>query len=407
MNKLIQGAELCPKKYDHREIGKKQNLFSFHEEGPGFPFFHPNGLVLKNILQDYWRREHRLADYNEIESPVMLDKKLWVKSGHWQLYKENMYVSEVDKSVFAIRPMNCPGSMLYYKEKRRSFKELPLRVCELGKVHRDEQSGALHGLLRVRSFVVDDAHIFCSGDQLKQEVKNILKLCIKILKKCGFDNYDFELSVRNINNKEKYLGRDSDWLLAENVLNESLNELGLNSIRMEGEAKFYGPAIDIKIKDSLGRSWQCSSIQMDFNLAERFELRYFDKDGRKQIPYILHRCIFGSLERFIGMLLEHYSGELPIWLSPVQVKVLSIGENLNEYANSVVEDLENRNIRWEKDFSGKNISSKIKKCIAEKIPVVVILGENEKNEEKISYRLISGKKASLVEIDDLIGAINL
>lgn len=402
MKKYIQKAELCSKNYDHREIGKKQNLFSFHSEGPGLPFFHPKGVMFKNILMDFWRKEHLLAGYEEIESPMMLNKDLWVQSGHWDLFRENMYISEVDKGEFVIKPMNCPGAMLYYKEKKRSFKELPLRICELGKVHRNENSGSLHGLLRVRSFVVDDAHIFCSEDQLKSEVKKVLNLCLKILKKCGFHKFDFELSLRSEEKKEKYLGSDQDWDFAQRILQESLDEMGLNSKKIAGEAKFYGPAIDIKINDSRGRSWQCSSIQMDFNLSKRFKLGYFDKSGKRKIPYILHRCVFGSLERFIGILLEHYQGKLPLWLAPIQVKIISLGDHLEEYGRSIGNWLDDNHFRYQVDFSNAHLSYKIKQAIKEEVPIVIIIGDEERKENKISIRLPSGEQKKLVKREVLL-----
>lgn len=402
MNYKIQKGEVCPKIYDHREIGKDLRLFSFHEEGPGFPFFHPKGLMLKNLLIDYWRKEHRLAGYEEIESPMMLNKELWERSGHWKLFKEHMYVSKVDKGEFAIKPMNCPGSMLYYQERKHSFKELPIRICEMGKVHRNENSGSLHGLLRARSFIVDDAHIFCSGDQLKSEIKGVLKLCLKILRHCGFKDFDFELSVRSIEKEGKYLGGDCDWNFAEEVLRDSLVEMGFSYERMEGEAKFYGPAIDIKISDSMGRSWQCSSIQMDFNLAERFNLHYYDIKGRKQIPYILHRCVFGSLERFMGMLLEHHKGELPFWLSPIQIKVVSVNKDVCDYANSISIWLEQNSFRYKLDLSDENLSSKIKKSWQEQIPVVMIIGKKEREQGKVSLRFISGEQKKLVNKEELL-----
>ncbi len=402
MNKKVHKAELCLNYNDHRDINKKLNLFSFHEEGPGFPFFLASGVAMKNALVEYWRRKHRLNGYQEIESPIMLNKELWERSGHWKLFRENMYVSEVDKGDFAIKPMNCPGSMLVYKEKKRSFKELPLRICEMGKVHRNENSGSLHGLLRVRSFSVDDAHIFCSGEQLKSEIKGVLKLCLEVLNHCGFNNYEFELSVRSEEKKEKYLGLDSDWELAESVLQQSLEEMGFNSIRMEGEAKFYGPAIDIKIFDSEGRSWQCSSIQMDFNLGKRFDLKYYDSEGRKQVPYILHRCIFGSLERFMAMLLEHHKGKLPLWLAPVQVKVVSANGDISGYANLIIEKLEDSRIRYEYDLSDNSLSKKMKCAISDMIPVVVVVGKKEQQYGKVSVRYLSGEKESLVDIKELL-----
>lgn len=406
MNKNIQEVFLCLNKKDHRDICKEQDLFSFHEEGPGFAFYRPKGLMIKHALLKLWRKEHLRAKYEEIESPMMLSKKLWEQSGHWDLYKENMYISKVDKHDFAIKPMNCPGAMLYYKEKKRSFKELPLRVCELGRVHRNENSGSLHGLLRVRSFIVDDAHIFCEKERLGQEVRSILLLIQKILKKCGFEQLEFELSVRSEKKKDKYLGDDQSWEVAEDSLESSLKELGLDFKRMEGEAKFYGPAIDVKIKDSQGRSWQCSSIQMDFNLAKRFNLYYFDQNGKKQIPFILHRCIFGSLERFIGMLLEHYQGKLPFWLAPIQLYVMSVDKSVNDYAQGIIDWLEDLGFRVDGDLRDESLSSMLKKVRLQQIPMKIIIGPKEKEEQKISIKMLSGEQVSLVKKDKLLELIN-
>lgn len=394
MNKNIQRAELC---LDHREIGQEQDLFSFQEAGPGLPFFHPKGLILKNILIDYWRKQHQCRGYEEIESPMLLDKDLWVQSGHWDLYRENMYISEVEKRDFAVKPMNCPGAMLYYKNKKRSFKELPLRVCEMGRVHRNESSGALHGLLRVRSFIVDDAHIFCAEEQLKAEIKNFLNLCLQILGHCGFKAVEFELSVRGIAKGSKYLGKDQDWQVAEQALEDSLKDLKLKYQRIEGEAKFYGPAIDIKIKDSAGRKWQCSSLQMDFNLAHRFNLCFFDRDGKRQIPFILHRCIYGSLERFIGMLLEHYQGRLPLWLTPVQVRILSVGSDMEEHINSIERLFYSHNIRFDRDICEDNLSGKVKRAREEFVPYVLLIGKKEVESQNFSLKKLrdNGEQKSL------------
>lgn len=401
MNKYIQEAELCPKYIDHKEIGKKQQLFSFHEEGPGFPFYLPKGMVFKNLLINYWRKEHHKRGYQEIESPMMLNKNLWEKSGHWDLYKENMYISEIEKGELAIKPMNCPGAILVYKEKKRNVKEFPLRLCELGKVHRKENSGSLSGLFRVRSFVVDDAHIFCEKNDLKKEVKDILNLCHKILNECGFESLEYELSVRSEEKKLKYLGSCNDWEIAEKILKESLEEMNLPYKRMEGEAKFYGPALEIKLKDSIGRSWQCSSIQLDFNLPQRFSLVYYDENGKKQVPYMLHRCIFGSLERFIAILLEHHEGKLPSWLCPVQVRVISIGKRDEEFIKLIEEYLKNKKIRYEVDNSLKSLSEKLKKLKGEAIPLSIIIGEKEEKLRKVSLRYLNGEVKNLVDLDDI------
>ncbi len=410
MKNAFHQAQLCQNELyklesDHREIGKKQGLFSFHEEGAGFPFFHERGIVLKNLLIDYWRGLHKEKGYVEIESPLMLDKSLWERSGHWELYKENMYTSLVDKREYAIKPMNCPGAMLYYQEVRKSHKQLPLRVCELGRVHRNESSGALHGLFRARSFVVDDAHIFCKEDDLVDEIKSVLNLFLEVLNRCGFKEVHFELSLRSVDKRAKYLGEDSDWEIAEHSLRSSLKDLGLEYIEAYGEAKFYGPAIDVKIKDSQERLWQCSSLQMDFNLAPRFKLSYFDHNGVRKTPFILHRCVFGSLERFIGILLEHYQGQLPLWLCPVQVKILSVDSSCVEYAKKILTDLENEGLRIDLDLSKDNISTKIKNTIAQNIPYIVILGKKEIEQNRVTVRLMCGAQRSMIEPSTLISLL--
>ena len=378
---------------DHRELGQELEYFSFHEEGPGFPFFLHKGNLLKQVLIDYWRKEHFKAGYIELSSPMMLDESLWQKSGHLDYFKENMFFSNVEKHNFAIKPMSCPGAMLSYNQKRRSFKELPLKICELGHVHRNENSGSLHGLLRVRSFVQDDAHIFCAKDQVKQEIKEVLALFEKILKRCGFKQYKVELSLRG--GDKKFLGSDSDWELAERYLSESVSEYGWEFEKKEGEAKFYGPSLDLHIQDRKGKYWQCSTLQFDFNLPERFNVQFVDAQGAKQIPFVLHRAIFGSLERFMGILLEYYQGALPLWMAPVQVKILALDQAVHAQAKNMFNELWDEGFRVEMDLRDEHINEKILKAQMEKMPLMIILGKKEIASGKLSLRDLDGKKSQL------------
>lgn len=383
---------------DHRQLGQELEYFSFHEEGPGFPFFLHKGNLLKQVLIDYWRKEHYKAGYIELSSPMMLDESLWKKSGHMDYFKENMFFSNVERHNFAIKPMSCPGAMLNYNQKRRSFKELPLRICELGHVHRNENSGSLHGLLRVRSFIQDDAHIFCARDQVKDEIKSVLALFEKVLNKCGFYNFKFELSLRG--GDKQFLGSDEDWKMAEQVLAESVSEYGWEFERKEGEAKFYGPSLDLHLQDRKGRYWQCSSLQFDFNLPERFKVSYVDGNGIKQVPFVLHRAIFGSLERFIGILLEYYQGALPVWMAPVQVKILALDEALFQSARSMFNELWDENVRVELDMRHEHINEKILKAREDKIPYAILLGKKELESGLLSVRSLSGEKFQM-SLEDL------
>ena len=318
------------KKRDHRKLGKELKLFTFAEEGPGFPFFLPKGVILKNTLIDFWRKLHYEAGYVEVETPIMLNKKLWETSGHWYHYKENMYTSMIDGEEFALKPMNCPGGMLVYKSEAHSYRDFPMRVGELGRVHRHELSGALHGLMRVRAFTQDDAHIFMLPDQIKSEIKGVVELIDKVYSKFGF-KYHVELSTR----PEDSMGSDEEWNLAEDSLKGALEELNLDFIVNEGDGAFYGPKIDFHLEDSIGRTWQCGTIQLDFQLPQRFELEYVGSDGEKHRPIVIHRVIFGSIERFIGILIEHFAGKFPTWLAPVQVKVLPISDKFNDYSEQI------------------------------------------------------------------------
>lgn len=375
---------------DHRLLGAKYELFSFFEDfAPGLPVWNERGLRIKNALISKWKNYHQESGYQEIESPILLDKELWKISGHCDYFEENMYFSSVDKRDYAIKPMNCPGAILHYKSKRRDLAELPLRICELGHVHRHELSGSLHGLLRVRSFVQDDAHVFCSEDQLLNEVRGVIRLIKKIMSACELHDYRFELSLRG--EGAKYLGNCADWEFAQNILRESLNLEGHDFIEREGEAKFYGPSLDLHFNDKHGRSWQCSSIQLDFNLPERFGLKYFD-EGVKKAPFMLHRAIFGSLERFIGILLEHFGMDLPLWMHPVAYKIICVKESVASYAKEIAHELQQMSLAVEVDFSDEELSLKIKKAFNSGAKEILIIGEKESQSQRVSL-----KRAGLIK----------
>ena len=369
------------KKRDHRKLGRELKLFEIMDEGPGFPFFLPKGVILKNILIDYWRKLHNEAGYVEIETPIMLNKELWIRSGHWDHYKENMYTSMIDNKEFALKPMNCPGGMLVYKSEGHSYRDLPLRVGELGRVHRHEISGALHGLMRVRAFTQDDAHIFMLPEQIKSEILGVIKLIDEVYDTLGF-KYNVELSTR----PEDSMGSDEEWNMAERSLKEALDEGGLDYKINEGDGAFYGPKIDFHIEDSLGRSWQCGTIQLDFQLPQRFELEYIGSDGEKHRPIVIHRVIFGSIERFIGILIEHFAGKFPVWISPIQVKVLPISDSFMEYGHEVIDKLRKYGIRCEIDNRSEKIGYKSREARNERVPYMIIVGEKEKNHGNISLR---------------------
>lgn len=369
------------KKRDHRKLGRELKLFEIMDEGPGFPFFLPKGVILKNILIDYWRKLHNEAGYVEIETPIMLNKELWIRSGHWDHYKENMYTSMIDNKEFALKPMNCPGGMLVYKSEGHSYRDLPLRVGELGRVHRHEISGALHGLMRVRAFTQDDAHIFMLPEQIKSEILGVVKLIDEVYDTLGF-KYNVELSTR----PEDSMGSDEEWNMAERSLKEALDEGGLDYKINEGDGAFYGPKIDFHIEDSLGRSWQCGTIQLDFQLPQRFELEYIGSDGGKHRPIVIHRVIFGSIERFIGILIEHFAGKFPVWISPIQVKVLPISDSFMDYGHEVIDKLRKYGIRCEIDNRSEKIGYKIREARNERVPYMIIVGEKEKNHGNISLR---------------------
>ena len=369
------------KKRDHRKLGKELGLFMMKEEGPGFPFFLPKGMVLKNTLLDYWREIHNKAGYVEISTPIILSRHLWETSGHWDHYKENMYTTVIDETDFAIKPMNCPGGILVYKSEPRSYRDLPLRMGELGLVHRHEKSGQLHGLMRVRCFTQDDAHIFMTPEQIRDEIKGVARLIDSVYQLFGF-KYHVELSTR----PEDSMGSDEDWEIATEGLRGALDDLGLDYVVNEGDGAFYGPKIDFHLEDSIGRTWQCGTIQLDFQLPLRFECEYIGADGEKHRPIMIHRVAFGSIERFIGILIEHFAGAFPTWLAPVQVKVLPISEKYMDYANKVMNDLKDAGIRTEIDDRAEKIGYKIREARLQKIPYMLVVGAKEEEEGKVSVR---------------------
>ena len=369
------------KKRDHRKLGKELGLFMIREEGPGFPFFLPKGMVLKNTLLDYWRDLHRKNGYVEVSTPIILSRHLWENSGHWDHYKDNMYTTVIDDADFAVKPMNCPGGMLVYKSEPHSYKDLPLRVGELGLVHRHEKSGQLHGLMRVRCFTQDDAHIFMTQDQIRQEIKGVAKLIDEVYNLFGF-KYHVELSTR----PEDSMGSDEDWEIATDGLRGALEDLGLDYVVNEGDGAFYGPKIDFHLEDSIGRTWQCGTIQLDMQMPQRFDLEYTGADGEKHRPVMIHRAPFGSMERFVAVLIEHTGGKFPLWLTPDQVVVLPISEKYNDYAQKVVNFLNNSDIRTVLDDRNEKIGRKIRDNELKKIPYMLIVGEQEMNENKVSVR---------------------
>ncbi len=372
---------------DHRKLGKERGLFTIMEEGPGFPFFLPKGMVLKNILIDYWRRVHQREGYLEISTPVMLNRYLWELSGHWDHYRENMYTTVIDGEDFALKPMNCPGGMLVYKAEPHSYKELPMRIGELGLVHRHERSGQMHGLMRVRCFTQDDAHIFMMREQIQEEIKGVARLIDEVYSRFGFP-YHVELSTR----PENSIGSDEDWKIATDGLRNALEDLELPYTVNEGDGAFYGPKIDFHLQDSIGRTWQCGTIQLDFQLPARFEAEYTGADGEKHRPIMIHRVIYGSIERFIGILTEHYAGRFPVWLAPVQVKVLSVSEKNSRYAQQVCENLRKADIRCELDIRSEKLGYKIREARLQRVPYLVIVGEKEEETKLISVRNRDGEE---------------
>ena len=369
------------KKRDHRKLGKELELFSMQEEGPGFPFFHPKGMVLRNLLENFWREEHVKAGYGEIKTPLILNESLWHQSGHWDHYKENMYFTNIDDQDYAVKPMNCPGTILVYKDSMYSYRDFPLRLAEMGLVHRHELSGALHGLMRVRSFTQDDAHLFMTPDMIKDELIGVIELTDYMYKIFGFEYY-VELSTR----PENSMGTEEQWELATNSLREALEEKGIDYKINEGDGAFYGPKIDFQVVDAIGRDWQCGTIQLDFQMPERFDISYVGKDNEKKRPVMIHRTIFGSMERFMGILIEHYAGKFPAWLAPVQVSVLPISDKFNDYAYELKKEMASKGIRVEVDNRAEKIGYKIRQARLQRIPYMLVVGEKEVEERLVSIR---------------------
>lgn len=388
------------KKRDHRKLGKELDLFAIMEEGPGFPFFLPKGMVIRNELENFWRQEHQKRGYREIKTPIILNEALWHRSGHWDHYKENMYFTKIDEQDYAVKPMNCPGGILVYKNQMHSYRELPLRLGELGLVHRHEISGALHGLMRVRCFTQDDAHIFMLPSQIKDEVLGVINFIDYVYKLFGFE-YHVELSTR----PEDSMGSDEDWENATNALINALNAAGLDYKVNEGDGAFYGPKIDFHLKDCLGRTWQCGTIQLDFQMPERFDLHYVGEDGEKHRPVMIHRVIFGSIERFIGILIEHYAGAFPTWLAPVQVKILPVTDRANDYARELEERFKSLGIRVETDLRNEKIGYKIREAQLQKVPYMIILGDKEVEAQNLSVRSRKEGDLGVMAIEDFVSKV--
>ncbi|MFQ6832140.1 threonine--tRNA ligase [Butyricicoccus pullicaecorum] len=385
------------KRRDHRKLGRELGLFTMMDEGPGFPFFLPKGMILKNTLIDFWREIHRKAGYQEISTPIMLNRSLWERSGHWDHYKNNMYTTVIDEQDFAIKPMNCPGGMLVYKNQPHSYRELPLRVGELGLVHRHELSGALHGLMRVRCFTQDDAHIFMTREQIKDEIKGVCKLIDDVYSMFGFP-YHIELSTM----PEDHMGDEADWEMATNGLKAALEEMGKDYVINEGDGAFYGPKIDFHLEDCLGRTWQCGTIQLDFQLPERFELEYTGADDQKHRPVMIHRVVFGSIERFIGILTEHFAGAFPTWLAPVQVKLLTMTDRNRAYAEEIQRQLEDKGFRTELDERNEKIGYKIREAQLEKVPYMLVLGDKEEEAGQVAVRDRRDGKTTVMPIAEFV-----
>jgi len=388
------------KKRDHRKLGKELDLFDILEEGPGFPFFMPKGMVLRNQLEDFWRKEHQKRGYQEIRTPIILNEDLWHRSGHWDHYKENMYFTKIDEGNYAIKPMNCPGGMLVYKRRLHSYRDLPQRMAELGLVHRHEMSGTLHGLMRVRCFTQDDAHIFMTPDQIKDEVLGVIDLIDYFYGVFGF-KYHVELSTR----PENSMGSDEEWELATDALKNALEAKGMNYKINEGDGAFYGPKIDFHLEDSLGRTWQCGTIQLDFQMPERFDLSYIGPDGEKHRPVMIHRVVFGSIERFIAILTEHFAGAFPVWLSPVQVKILALVEKHHPYVLELQQILSEKGIRVEADLRNEKIGYKIREAQMEKVPYMIVIGDKEMESRTVAVRSRKEGQLGSMSIDDFINKI--
>ena len=388
------------KRRDHRKLGKELGLFMMTEEGPGFPFFLPKGMVLKNTLLDYWRECHKRYGYVEISTPIILNQELWHRSGHWDHYKNNMYTTKIDGEDYAVKPMNCPGGMLVYKNQPHSYRDLPLRMAELGLVHRHELSGALHGLFRVRCFTQDDAHIFMTRDQMKEEIKNVVRLFDEIYSTFGL-TYRIELSTM----PEDHMGEEEVWHFAEDTLQAAIQEMGKDFVINAGDGAFYGPKLDFHLADSLGRTWQCGTIQLDFQMPERFDLEYVGEDGHKHRPVMIHRALLGSIERFIGVITEHFAGAFPTWLSPVQVKVLPITDRTHEYSVQVMEKLTAMGLRCELDDRSEKIGYKIREAQLEKIPYMLVLGDKEAESSQVAVRSRKTGETQVMSLEEFMEKI--
>ena len=401
LNEYLEFLEEA-KKRDHKKLGKELGLFMMSEYGPGFPFFLHNGMILRNELENFWYKEHKKEGYQFVKTPIMLNKDLWELSGHWFNYRENMYTSQIDEKVFAIKPMNCPGGMLVYKNSLYSYKDLPLRVGELGQVHRHEASGALNGLFRVRTFTQDDAHIFMTQDQIESEVIRLINFIDRVYSIFGL-SYSIELSTRP---EEKYIGELEIWNKSEKALEDACHKAGHECKINPGDGAFYGPKLDFHIKDSLGRVWQCGTIQLDMNLPERFDLTYIDSDGSKKRPVMLHRVIFGSIERFIGILIEHYAGAFPLWLSPNQVNIIPVNNLIHmDYAKKIMQELDDNEIRVTLDESDEKFGYKMRQSVMSKVPYTLILGDNEMKDDTISYRHRGNTETKNMKLDEFISML--
>ncbi|NLM45257.1 MAG: threonine--tRNA ligase [Firmicutes bacterium] len=388
------------KKRDHRKLGRELDLFSIQDEGPGFPFLHPKGTIIRNELEAFWREEHRKAGYDEIKTPIILNRELWERSGHWEHYKDNMYFTKIDELDYAVKPMNCPGAMLIYKTKMHSYRDFPIRLAELGLVHRHELSGTLHGMMRVRAFTQDDAHIFMLPSQIKDEVKKVIALTDKIYNVFGFD-YHLELSTK----PEKAMGSEEMWEMATGILREVLEERGLPYVINEGDGAFYGPKIDFHLQDSIGRTWQCGTIQLDFQMPEKFDLTYIGEDGQKYRPAVVHRVIYGSMERFMAVLIEHFAGAFPVWLAPVQAVVLPISEKHHDYAKQVLEKLQHAGIRAEADLRNEKIGYKIREAQVQKVPYMLVAGDKEVESGTVAVRHRGTGDLGAFDLDSFLARI--
>ena len=386
------------KKRDHRKLGRELDLFSFHEESPGVPFFHPKGMIIYDELIRYWREEHRKENYVEVKTPMVLTDELWKKSGHYEHYKDNMYFTKIGDSNFAIKPMNCPGGVLIFKNTPKSYRDLPIRLAELGLVHRHEMSGVLHGLFRVKAFTIDDAHLYVTEDQIQDEMLKTLQLIVRIYKAFGFEKIHIDLSTR----PKDSMGSDAIWEKATNGLVNALNAAGIKYGIHEGGGAFYGPKIDFQIEDSIGRTWQCGTIQLDFSMPERFEIEYVGSDGKFHRPVMIHRAVFGSVERFYGILVEHYAGAFPLWLSPTQVRVCSIAEKHEKYAQEVVEKLKAEGFRADIDIANEKIGYKIREAEMQKIPYTAVVGDKEEEAKTVAVRGRGKKDLGVMSVEDLI-----